>query len=24
MVTHSTRLAATLDRQVNLHAGVIA
>src|SRR5712672_538449 len=23
MVTHSTRLAATLDRQVNLHAGVI-
>ena len=24
MVTHSTRLAATLDRQVNLHAGMIA
>ena len=24
MVTHSERLAATLDRQVNLHAGVIA
>lgn len=24
MVTHSQRLAATLDRQVNLHAGVIA
>jgi putative ABC transport system ATP-binding protein len=24
MVTHSTRLAATLDRQVNLHAGVLA
>lgn len=24
MVTHSVRLAATLDRQVNLHAGVIA
>jgi len=24
MVTHSTRLAATLDRQVNLHAGVVA
>lgn len=24
MVTHSTRLAATLDRQVTLHAGVIA
>ena len=24
MVTHSTRLAATLHRQVNLHAGVIA
>ncbi len=24
MVTHSTRLAATLDRQVHLHAGVIA
>ncbi|VIO68203.1 putative ABC transporter ATP-binding protein [Bradyrhizobium ivorense] len=24
MVTHSARLAATLDRQVNLHAGVIA
>src|SRR5829696_4823425 len=24
MVTHSTRLAATLDRRVNLHAGVIA
>jgi putative ABC transport system ATP-binding protein len=24
MVTHSTRLAATLDRQVNLHAGLIA
>jgi len=24
MVTHSTRLAATLDRQVNLHGGVIA
>src|ERR1700682_5584818 len=24
MVTHSTRLAATLDRQVNLHAGIIA
>jgi putative ABC transport system ATP-binding protein len=24
MVTHSTRLAATLDRQVRLHAGVIA
>src|SRR6202163_1680310 len=23
MVTHSTRLAATLDRRVNLHAGVI-
>ena len=23
MVTHSTRLAATLDRQVNLHAGVV-
>ena len=23
MVTHSTRLAATLDRQVNLHAGTI-
>ena len=22
--THSARLAATLDRQVNLHAGVIA
>ena len=24
MVTHSTRLAATLDRQVTLHAGLIA
>ena len=24
MVTHSARLAATLDRQVNLHTGVIA
>src|SRR5882757_2544697 len=24
MVTHSVRLAATLDRQVNLHAGIIA
>jgi putative ABC transport system ATP-binding protein len=24
MVTHSVRLAATLDRQVNLHAGLIA
>jgi ABC-type lipoprotein export system ATPase subunit len=24
MVTHSERLAATLDRRVNLHAGVIA
>jgi putative ABC transport system ATP-binding protein len=24
LVTHSARLAATLDRQVNLHAGVIA
>jgi putative ABC transport system ATP-binding protein len=24
MVTHSARLAATLDRQVNLHAGLIA
>ena len=24
MVTHSARLAATLDRRVNLHAGVIA
>jgi putative ABC transport system ATP-binding protein len=24
MVTHSTRLAATLDRQVHLHAGLIA
>jgi putative ABC transport system ATP-binding protein len=24
MVTHSARLAATLDRQVNLHAGVVA
>jgi putative ABC transport system ATP-binding protein len=24
MVTHSVRLAATLDRQVHLHAGVIA
>ncbi|MFN5718124.1 MAG: ATP-binding cassette domain-containing protein, partial [Bradyrhizobium sp.] len=24
MVTHSARLAATLDRQVTLHAGVIA
>jgi len=24
MVTHSARLAATLDRQINLHAGVIA
>jgi putative ABC transport system ATP-binding protein len=24
MVTHSTRLAGTLDRQVNLHAGLIA
>jgi putative ABC transport system ATP-binding protein len=24
MVTHSARLAATLDRQVNLHAGIIA
>src|SRR6202011_1205311 len=24
MVTHSTRLATTLDRQVNLHAGVVA
>ena len=24
MVTHSERLAATLDRQVNLHAGLIA
>src|SRR5258708_6433448 len=24
MVTHSTRLAATLDRQVNLHAGRVA
>jgi predicted ABC-type transport system involved in lysophospholipase L1 biosynthesis ATPase subunit len=23
MVTHSARLAATLDRQVHLHAGVI-
>jgi predicted ABC-type transport system involved in lysophospholipase L1 biosynthesis ATPase subunit len=23
MVTHSVRLAATLDRQVHLHAGVI-
>ena len=23
MVTHSTRLAATLDRQVTLHAGLI-
>ena len=24
MVTHSARLAATLDRQVNLHAGRVA
>jgi putative ABC transport system ATP-binding protein len=24
MVTHSTRLAATLDRRINLHAGLIA
>jgi putative ABC transport system ATP-binding protein len=24
MVTHSARLAATLDRQLNLHAGLIA
>jgi putative ABC transport system ATP-binding protein len=24
MVTHSTRLASTLDRQINLHAGLIA
>jgi putative ABC transport system ATP-binding protein len=24
MVTHSTRLAATLDRQINLHGGLIA
>jgi putative ABC transport system ATP-binding protein len=24
LVTHSTRLAATLDRQINLHAGLIA
>ena len=24
MVTHSARLAATLDRQVHLHAGLIA
>jgi putative ABC transport system ATP-binding protein len=24
MITHSTRLAATFDRQVNLHAGLIA
>jgi ABC-type lipoprotein export system ATPase subunit len=24
MVTHSARLAATLDRQINLHAGLIA
>ena len=24
MVTHSARLAATLDRQVNLHSGLIA
>ena len=24
MVTHSTRLAATLDRQINLHAGLVA
>ena len=24
MVTHSARLAATLDRQVNLHAGIVA
>jgi putative ABC transport system ATP-binding protein len=24
MVTHSARLAATLDRQINLHAGVVA
>jgi putative ABC transport system ATP-binding protein len=24
MVTHSARLAATLDRQVTLHAGLIA
>jgi putative ABC transport system ATP-binding protein len=24
MVTHSARLAATLDRHVNLHAGLIA
>jgi putative ABC transport system ATP-binding protein len=23
MVTHSARLAATLDRQINLHAGLI-
>src|SRR6267378_3537796 len=24
MVTHSARLAATLDRQINLHAGLVA
>jgi len=24
MVTHSARLAATLDRRINLHAGLIA
>ncbi|MDO9299004.1 MAG: ABC transporter ATP-binding protein, partial [Bradyrhizobium sp.] len=24
MVTHSTRLAATLDRRIHLHAGLIA
>jgi ABC-type lipoprotein export system ATPase subunit len=24
MVTHSVRLAATLDRRINLHAGLIA
>jgi hypothetical protein len=24
MVTHSARLAATLDRHVTLHAGVVA
>jgi hypothetical protein len=24
MVNHSARLAATLDRQINLHAGLIA
>jgi ABC-type lipoprotein export system ATPase subunit len=23
MVTHSVRLAATLDRQIHLHAGVV-